>query len=353
MEPGSGSIAYPGNTKRGRLGTTSCDVKVHDPHHGVEVDMPIIEEVEDVGSQLVPYGQQGRINIAIPSNQLRIPRFFLPVPTQSYHEEQLARLQRRRLEEEQRARQDALQRQQDWQLRKQQQGQLAEVQRKGSFLLNQDLLPSRPSWSRIRKSAKDILSSVIQRTIGGRIEQIRQPIAPDTPSPALIDRIDNDQIPIVDKSTVLTPSDYKMPFGMKRYGATRRRYPYMAVRRAYKTGIRRGRWPPSKYATIKIERGGSAARALGITPGAKYSEVNPNEQALRKALMWRGRGMYGGSGGYLGQLIGSAIGGIAANVAQQRYPALSAVPNLQNYGAAAGGFVGDAAEEAGRGIFAK
>ena len=354
----------------------------------MDLTMPIIEEVEDVGSQLVPYQRQGELNVVIPPGQAVIPQFYFPLPRQSFHEEQLARLERRKLQHELELRRKATQRVEAWQdrgqragdlqLYRRQQGQLAEVERKGSFLANQNLVSAGgwPTLRGLRKSAKDLISSVIRRRVGSDVSAVRQDLinppknivipqppkaiagggvripvmAKRPPAPPMLGRIDEDEKPIIQSSSHdLTASDYRMPYGMRRYGGYRRRYPYGALRRAYKTGIRRGRWPPSKYASIKVERGGPYAKALGMSAGAKYSEVGAEEQALRKALHWRGKGMYSGSGGYLGQLIGGGLGAVAAHVVQAKYPALSAIPNLQGYATAGGAFVGDAAEEAARG----
>jgi hypothetical protein len=113
----------------------------------------------------------------------------------------------------------------------------------------------------------------------------------------------------------LTRSDYKMPYGYRKYGRRRSSTPYYALKQAYKRGVRRGRYPPSKYATVRIPRGSEYAAALGIGPaGSKYSEINAQQQLARKAIGWRGKGeYYEGTGGYVGKTLGG-LAGLAAGV---------------------------------------
>lgn len=113
----------------------------------------------------------------------------------------------------------------------------------------------------------------------------------------------------------LTRSDYKMPYGYRKYGRRRSSTSSYALKQAYKRGVRRGRYPPSKYATVRIPRGSAYATALGIGPaGSKYSEVSAQEQEVRKAIGWRGKGMYEGTGGYVGKTLGG-LAGLATGVA--------------------------------------
>jgi hypothetical protein len=83
--------------------------------------------------------------------------------------------------------------------------------------------------------------------------------------------------------------------------STRRisRYQARAIaRRAYV----RAKWPSSEYAHIRVKRGSDAARALGMTSGAPFNAVGPEEQALRRQMQWYG------NGGYFGRKIGSMFG---------------------------------------------
>ena len=75
----------------------------------------------------------------------------------------------------------------------------------------------------------------------------------------------------------------------------------------------RGKWPSSEFAHPYIRRGSAAAQALGLTPGQSYSEASAENQALRKAVGWYGKGDYmQGRGGYIGKIAGGLVGGLAA-----------------------------------------
>ena len=79
-----------------------------------------------------------------------------------------------------------------------------------------------------------------------------------------------------------------------------------AARRAYI----RGKWPSSQYAHPYIARGSAAAQALGLTAGQTFQEASPQEQAIRRAAGWYGRGQYmQGNGGYFGKAVGGVVGG--------------------------------------------
>lgn len=87
---------------------------------------------------------------------------------------------------------------------------------------------------------------------------------------------------------------------------------YYAKRASLRKAYLRGRWPSSLYAHPYIARGSAAARALGFTPGATYSQVGPEEQANRKQAGWYGKGDYmQGRGGYIGRVAGGLLGGLA------------------------------------------
>lgn len=88
-------------------------------------------------------------------------------------------------------------------------------------------------------------------------------------------------------------------YGGRRRSSRLSRYQARAIaRRAYV----RAKWPSSQYAHVRIPRGSAAARSLGLTPGAKFSEVGPEEQALRRGMQWYGQG------GYFGRKLGSLVG---------------------------------------------
>lgn len=120
------------------------------------------------------------------------------------------------------------------------------------------------------------------------------------------------------------------------------------------------KYPRSDFARIYVPRSSNAAAALGIKPG-KYSDVDSEQQALRRAYGWRGRG------GYMGENIGSqfgshAGGAIADAIWSEEADRAKWRPIFQAGGKWLGGKAGSALEDyaqgaggyvTGRGAYAK
>lgn len=91
---------------------------------------------------------------------------------------------------------------------------------------------------------------------------------------------------------------------MPRYSAKSRSY--YAQRAMERRLLNRVRHPFADQARVYLPRG--QQKGLGITPGALYKDVTPEEQAIRRSLGWRGRGLYRGRGGFFGGLAGLLSG---------------------------------------------
>jgi hypothetical protein len=130
-------------------------------------------------------------------------------------------------------------------------------------------------------------------------------------------------------------------YGGRRRSSRLSRYQARAIaRRAYV----RAKWPSSQYAHVRIPRGSAAARALGLTSGAKFSEVTPEEQALRRGMQWYGQG------GYVGRTLGAALGGALGTMAGTGLATAtkgSAAPLVPLLGAVGGKLGGDFGDKAG------
>lgn len=106
------------------------------------------------------------------------------------------------------------------------------------------------------------------------------------------------------------------------YGRSRSRYgrsysrggrrSYYSARAIARKAYVRGKWPSSEWAHPRVRRGSAAAAALGIgPPGSTFQEVPAEQQAVRRAAQWYGRGNYmQGRGGYIGRLAGGFLGGL-------------------------------------------
>ncbi len=86
----------------------------------------------------------------------------------------------------------------------------------------------------------------------------------------------------------------------RKYGSKRRSYrrkstsarglSYYQKRAIARKAYVRGKWPSSQWAHPYIRRGGSIAQAMGMTPGATFQEAGPEEQEIRRAAGYYGRG---------------------------------------------------------------
>jgi len=96
------------------------------------------------------------------------------------------------------------------------------------------------------------------------------------------------------RSTARRRRSYGRSYG--RYGSRSRSYgrsaSYYRMRAAARRAYIRGKYPSDKFAHAYVPRGSTASQALGITPGALFKDVSPEEQARRRAVGWYGKGDY-------------------------------------------------------------
>lgn len=147
------------------------------------------------------------------------------------------------------------------------------------------------------------------------------------------------------------------------YGRSRSRYgrsysrggrrSYYSTRAIARKAYVRGKWPSSEWAHPRVRRGSAAAAALGIGPaGSTFQEVPAEQQAVRRAAQWYGRGNYmQGRGGYIGRMAGGLLGGLAGTAlggtsAFASGGALAGLaPTVASGGAALGAAFGDELED--------
>ena len=119
------------------------------------------------------------------------------------------------------------------------------------------------------------------------------------------------------------------------YGLYNKRKIFKAGRKAL---IDKIRWPSRKYGTAHVLRGSSDSVAAY---GRDLASATDQQKAARKLVGWYGRGLYGGQGGYLKNLLGG-LGGIAGKAV-----------GYKNLGEMGGRALGSAAEGfiRGRGLY--
>lgn len=143
---------------------------------------------------------------------------------------------------------------------------------------------------------------------------------------------------------------------MPRYSAKSRSY--YAQRAMERRLLNRVRHPIADQARVYIPRGSQLAQQLGVGVGLSYKDASPEQQAIRRALGWRGRGgFFGGVAGLLsgkGWKAGSDFGDkLWASGGQQLAGFVPGLSTAVSYGDQVAPVAQQLASMAGRGAYAK